>query len=132
MYHLPLFDFLNLITMNCVCQYFVKRFLKYFFVSVNLLTLNRLSQYIVIVNTKNTIFLKNILILFYQTSVRLYSAQIVQIQKQNIRSTFGKMGKNRRIMSGGIKNQSKCSVFPAAYKLDYPHTNLIFKHSNKI
>ena len=63
-YHLPLFDFLNLITINCECQYFVIIFLKYFFVSVNLLTLNRLSQYIVIVNTKNTIFSKKILSYF--------------------------------------------------------------------
>ena len=27
-------------------------------------------------------------------------------------------------MFGGTKNSNKCSVFPAAYKLDYPHTNL--------
>ena len=47
----------------------------------------------------------------------------------NTRSAFGKMGKNRRIKSGGTKNQNKCSVFPAAYKLVHLHTNLIFKHS---
>ena len=28
--------------------------------------------------------------------------------------------------------QNTCSGFPAVYKLDYLHTNLIFKHSNKI
>ena len=80
-YHLPLFDFLNLITINCECQYFVKRFLKYFFVSVNLLTLNSLLQYVVIVNTKNTIFLKKILILFYQTSVRLIFIEQIQLER---------------------------------------------------
>ena len=74
-------------------------------------------------------YFKNFFIQFYQTSVRLYSAQIVQIQKQNICSTFGKMGKNRRIKGGGSKNSNKCSVFPAAYKLVHLHTNLIFKHS---
>ena len=59
------------------------------------------------------------------------SAQIVQIQNTNIYSNLGKMGKNRRIKSGGTKNQSKCSVIRAAYKLLHPHTNLIFKHLNK-
>ena len=48
---------------------------------------------------------------------------------QSIRSTFGKMGKNRRIKGGGSKNSNKCFVFPAAYKLVHLHTNLIFKHS---
>ena len=38
------------------------------------------------------------------------------------------MGKNRRIKSGGTKNQNKCSVFQAAYKLDYLHTDFILKH----
>lgn len=41
------------------------------------------------------------------------------------------MGKNRRIKRGGTKNQNKCSVFPAAYKLDYLHTNLKIKPLNK-
>ena len=39
------------------------------------------------------------------------------------------MGKNRAFYIGGTKNQNKCSVFRAAYKLLHPHTNLIFKHS---
>ena len=37
------------------------------------------------------------------------------------------MGKNRHFEMGRTKNQNKCSVFPAAYKLDYLHTNFIFK-----
>ena len=41
------------------------------------------------------------------------------------------MGKNRRINGGGSKNSNKCSVFPAAYKLLHPHTNLKIKHLNK-
>ena len=39
------------------------------------------------------------------------------------------MGKNRRFEIGGAKNQNKCSVFRAAYKLVHLYTNLIFKHS---
>ena len=57
------------------------------------------------------------------------SALTVQIQIQNIRSTFGKMVKNRAFYIGGGKNSNKCFVFPAAYKLVHLHTNLIFKHS---
>ena len=34
-------------------------------------------------------------------------------------------------MRGGIKNYNKCSVFPAAYKLNYLHTNFILKTPNK-
>ena len=59
------------------------------------------------------------------------SALIVQIQNKNIRSNFGKMGKNRAFYIGGTKNQNKCSVFRAAYKLLHPHTNLKIKHLNK-
>ena len=70
-------------------------------------------------------------ILFYQTSVRLFYAQTVQIQNTNICSPLGNLGKNRRFESGGSKNQNKCSIFPSAYKLDYLHTNLILKHSKK-
>ena len=44
---------------------------------------------------------------------------------------FGKMGKNRAFYIGGTKNQNKCSVFRAAYKLLHPHTNLKIKHLNK-
>ena len=47
----------------------------------------------------------------------------------NICSNLGKMGKNRAFYIGGTKNQNKCSVFQAAYKLLHLHTNLIFKHS---
>lgn len=39
------------------------------------------------------------------------------------------MGKNRSFEIGGTKNQNKCSVFRAAYKLLHLHTNLIFKYS---
>ena len=59
------------------------------------------------------------------------SALIVQTQNQNIRSILGKMGKNRRIKSGGTKNPNKRSVFPAAYKLVHLYTNFIFKPLNK-
>ena len=41
------------------------------------------------------------------------------------------MGKNRAFYIGGTKNQNKCSVFRAAYKLLHPHTNFILKHLNK-
>ena len=41
------------------------------------------------------------------------------------------MGKNRLFQGGGAKNQNKCSVFPAAYKLVHLHTNFILKHLNK-
>ena len=51
--------------------------------------------------------------------------------KQNICSTLGKMGKNRLFQGGATKNQNKCSVFPAAYKLVHLHTNFILKHLNK-
>lgn len=106
-YHLPLFDFLNLITIHCGCQYFVKRFLKYFFVPVNLLTLHMLSQCIVIVNAFFDIFRKNFT-LFYQTNVRLFYTQLHPVrtdqERQNICSDFGKMGKNRRFVMGRTKN----------------------------
>ena len=59
------------------------------------------------------------------------SALPVRIQIQNIRSNLGKMGKNRAFYIGGTKNQNKCSVFRAAYKLLHPHTNLKIKHLNK-
>ena len=52
-------------------------------------------------------------------------------QNQNICSVFGKMEKDRHFEIGGSKNQNKCSVFPAAYKLVHLYTNLIFKHLNK-
>ena len=38
------------------------------------------------------------------------------------------MGKNRRIKDRGTKNQNKCSVFPAAYKLVHPQTDFILNH----
>ena len=41
------------------------------------------------------------------------------------------MGKNRLSQGGATKNQNKCSVFPAAYKLGHLHTNFILKHLNK-
>ena len=46
-------------------------------------------------------------------------------------STFGKMGKYRLFESGGSKNQNKCSVFQAAYKLVHLYTNFILKSLNK-
>ena len=55
------------------------------------------------------------------------SALPVQIQNQNICLAFGNLGKYRLFVSGGIKNQNKCSVFPAAYKLLHLHTNLKIK-----
>ena len=68
---------------------------------------------------------------FYRTNVRLYSALIVQFLKYKQMFYFGKMGKNRAFYIGGTKNQNKCSVFRAAYKLLHPHTNLKIKHLNK-
>ena len=41
------------------------------------------------------------------------------------------MGKNRLFQGGATKNQNKCSVFPAAYKLVHLYTNFILKHLNK-
>ena len=78
-----------------------KDFLKYFFVSVNLLTLNSLSHYVVIVNTKNTIFSKKYFdpILPEKCSIILYSYSPDPKQKHIF--DFGKMGKNRRIKKGG-------------------------------
>ena len=44
---------------------------------------------------------------------------------------FGKMGKNRPLWVGRTKNQNKCSVFLAAYKLVHLHTNLKIKPLNQ-
>ena len=76
-------------------------------------------------------YFQKIFILFIQTSVRLFYTHIIQFSKTNIHFAFGKMGKNRAFYIGGTKNQNKCSVFRAAYKLLHPHTNLKIKHLNK-
>ena len=60
-----------------------------------------------------------------------FFAHIVQFSKYKHMFVFGKMGKNRAFYIGGTKNQNKCSVFRAAYKLLHPHTNLKIKHLNK-
>ena len=80
-------------------------------------------------STQNTIFLKKYFypILSYICSIIFCSNS--PDPKQNICLIFGKMGKNRGFEIGGTKNQNKCSVFRAAYKLLHLHTNLIFKHS---
>ena len=69
---------------------------------------------------------------FYQTSVRLFFVHIIQIQDKTYVRVSVIWGKTDFSKVGGTKNQNKCSVFPAAYKLVHPHTNLIFKHSTKI
>ena len=68
-------------------------------------------------------------LLYYYINTKIYSAS--PDPNTNICSTFGKMGKNRAFYIGGTKNQNKCSVFRAAYKLLHPHTNLKIKHLNK-
>ena len=74
-------------------------------------------------------------ILSYKCSIIFCSySPVFKKQYHTISHSFqyyviGKMGKNRAFYIGGTKNQNKCSVFPAAYKLVHLHTNLIFKHS---
>ena len=77
---------------------------------------------------------KKILILFYQTSVRLIFIEQIQLERIIQIKTYVRLSvkwEKTDGSKGGTKNSNKCSVFPATYKLLHLHTNFILKHLNK-